>query len=160
MVPVLHASRAPGRPGLRSPRDGARTSETLPVRAGKPLPRLNALLLLWEAFSWQAEHPPFEPLSEQWKETVSACLLSSQELFLRACSPFHNIRYGVQFRADFPHFQEVVLAGLESFAQGQEENLLKLTSEQAEAWLDLIEETGRTPEGLGVAGHFLYIGQK
>lgn len=47
-----------------------------------------------------------------------------------------------------------------SDARDHEENLLKLTSEQAEAWLNLIEETGRPPKGLGQTGHFLYIGQK
>jgi hypothetical protein len=61
---------------------------------------------------------------------------------------------------DFTDFQEIALVGVESFAQWHEENLSNLSSEQANAWLDLIEETGRTPEGLGVAGHFLYIGQK
>jgi ubiquinone/menaquinone biosynthesis C-methylase UbiE len=65
-----------------------------------------------------------------------------------------------EFHANFLNFQEIVLAGIESFAQFHEENLLKLSSEQAEAWLDLIEETGRTPEGLGLTGHFLYIGRK
>lgn len=65
-----------------------------------------------------------------------------------------------EFRADFTDFREIALIGVESFAQWHEENLLKLTSEQAEAWLDLIEETGKTPEGLGLTGHFLYIGQK
>lgn len=65
-----------------------------------------------------------------------------------------------EFRAEFTAFQEIVLAGVESFAQFHEENLLKLSSEQAEVWLDLIEETGRTPEGLGSTGHFLYIGRK
>ncbi|HLI68522.1 MAG TPA: class I SAM-dependent methyltransferase [Ktedonobacteraceae bacterium] len=65
-----------------------------------------------------------------------------------------------EFRTNFLNFQEIVLAGVESFAQFHEENLLKLSSEQAEAWLDLIEETGRTPEGLGLTGHFLYIGRK
>ena len=65
-----------------------------------------------------------------------------------------------EFRADFTDFQEIVLAGIESFARGHEENLLKLTPEQAEIWLNLIEETGRAPEGLGMTGHFLYIGRK
>ena len=65
-----------------------------------------------------------------------------------------------EFRADFTDFQEIVLTGVESFARGHEENLLKLSPEQAEVWLDLIEKTGRTPEGLGMTGHFLYIGQK
>jgi len=65
-----------------------------------------------------------------------------------------------EFHANFPNFQQIVFAGIESFARGKEENLLKLPSEQQEIWLDLIEETGRTPEGLGTTGHFLYIGQK
>jgi SAM-dependent methyltransferase len=65
-----------------------------------------------------------------------------------------------EFRTEFTDFQEIVLAGVESFANSHEENLLKLSPEQAEVWLDLIEETGRTPEGLGMTGHFLYIGQK
>ncbi len=65
-----------------------------------------------------------------------------------------------EFRADFTDFQEIVLAGVESFAQGHEENLLKLSPEQANVWLDLIEKTGRTPEGLGLTGHFLYIVHK
>jgi hypothetical protein len=48
---------------------------------------------------------------------------------------------------------------LDSF-QVSVQNLLKLAPEQAAAWLDLIEETGRTPEGLGRTGHVLSIGQK
>lgn len=71
-----------------------------------------------------------------------------------------NLTTVAEFRANFPTFQELALVGVESFAQSHEENLLKLTPEQAEAWLDLIEEMGRTPEGLGRTGHFLFIGQK
>ena len=65
-----------------------------------------------------------------------------------------------EFRANFPDFQEVLFTGLESFACGCEENLLGLSDEQTEAWLDLIEETGKTPDGRGMTGHFLFIGQK
>ena len=65
-----------------------------------------------------------------------------------------------EFRADFTAFQEIAFAGIESFARSHEENLLKLSPEQAKVWLDLIEETGKTPEGWGMTGHFLYIGQK
>ena len=65
-----------------------------------------------------------------------------------------------EFRAEFSDFQEIEFVGVESFAQGHEENLLKLSPEQANAWLDLIEETGRMTEGLGMTGHFLYIGRK
>ena len=74
--------------------------------------------------------------------------------------PIWHLTGVADFRADFSDFQEIVLAGVESFANGHEENLLKLSSEQAEVWLDLIEKTGRTSEGLGMTGHFLYIGQK
>ncbi len=74
--------------------------------------------------------------------------------------PIWHLTTIAEFRADFPMFQEVTFAGIESFAQGHEENLLKLTPEQAEIWLNLIEETGRTPEGFGMTGHFLYIGRK
>jgi len=48
---------------------------------------------------------------------------------------------------------------LHTYTRGHQEHLLKLTPEQAEVWLDLIEETGRTPEGLGMAGHFLSLGR-
>lgn len=65
-----------------------------------------------------------------------------------------------EFLADFPDFQEMVFAGVESFARGREENLQKLNHEQSEVWLDFIEGTGRTPEGLGMTGHFLYVGRK
>ncbi len=74
--------------------------------------------------------------------------------------PIWHMTTAAEFRSDFTDFQEVVLAGIESFAQWHEENLLKLTPEQAEVWLNLIEETGRTPEGLGITGHFLFIARK
>ncbi len=57
-------------------------------------------------------------------------------------------------------FQEVTLTGVESFASPWPEAIKELASEEIEAWLDLIEETGRTPEGLGMSDHFLYIGRK
>jgi ubiquinone/menaquinone biosynthesis C-methylase UbiE len=74
--------------------------------------------------------------------------------------PTIHMTTSAEFRADFTTFHEIALVGVESFAQWHEENLPKLTPEQADAWLDLIEETGRMPEGLGLTGHFLYIGQK
>ncbi len=74
--------------------------------------------------------------------------------------PIWHLTTIAEFRADFAGFQEIALVGVESFAQSYEENLLKLSPEQANIWLDLVEETGRTPEGLGMTGHFLYIGQK
>jgi SAM-dependent methyltransferase len=64
--------------------------------------------------------------------------------------PTIHMTTSAEFRADFTNFHEIALGGVESFAQWHEENLLKLSPEQADAWLDLIEEAGRTPEGLGM----------
>lgn len=74
--------------------------------------------------------------------------------------PTNYLTTVADFRAEFTDFHEIVLAGVESFAQWKEETLLTLAPEKAQIWLDLIEETGRMPEGQGLAGHFLYIGRK
>jgi hypothetical protein len=36
--------------------------------------------------------------------------------------------------------------------------LLKPSAEQL--WLDLVKETGQTPEGIGQSDHFLFVGKK
>ena len=56
--------------------------------------------------------------------------------------------------------EEVTLAGLESFASTEETKLLDLSHEAREEWLNLIETTGSTPEGLAQSDHFIYIGRK
>jgi S-adenosylmethionine-dependent methyltransferase len=73
--------------------------------------------------------------------------------------PFWHMATIDEFRADFTAFQQITLIGVESFANMQEQKLLTLTPEQEESWLDLIEETGKTSDGIGISGHFLYIGQ-
>ena len=57
-------------------------------------------------------------------------------------------------------FDVVTLVGLESFASTEEARLLNLSHEEPEEWLDLIEATGRTPEGLAQSDHFLFVGRK
>lgn len=57
-------------------------------------------------------------------------------------------------------FDEEILVGVESFSGGSQEIFPSLSAENAEAWLDLIEQTGKTIDGLGLADHFLYIGRK
>ena len=59
-----------------------------------------------------------------------------------------------------PAFTEVALAGIESFSSAWQARLNDLPAEEAEAWLDLIERTGETAEGLGCSDHFLYVGRK
>jgi SAM-dependent methyltransferase len=57
-------------------------------------------------------------------------------------------------------FREEVLAGLESFAAARQRLLRDRPAEEREAWLDLIEQTGLTPEGLAQADHWLFIGRR
>ncbi|MGH9934944.1 MAG: hypothetical protein ACREAM_01790 [Blastocatellia bacterium] len=35
----------------------------------------------------------------------------------------------------------------------------ELSEAEAEAWLDLIEQTGTMPEAFGLADHYLYVGR-
>ncbi len=108
---------------------------------------------------WLYSDMPESILEEQaWLEPyVKTGDLASQEVGVPSIWHLTTV---AEFRAEFSDFQEIVLAGIESFANNHEENLLKLSPEQTNIWLNLIEETGTTPEGLGMTGHFLYIGQK
>jgi ubiquinone/menaquinone biosynthesis C-methylase UbiE len=57
-------------------------------------------------------------------------------------------------------FDEEVLVGLESFTAGSQEVFPSLSTENADAWLDLVEQTGKTSDGVGISDHFLYIGRR
>ena len=73
---------------------------------------------------------------------------------------FAHLSTYAEFRELFaPGFDEVALAGVESFTMAWQPTLNELPPPEAEAWLDLIEITGQTPEGLGYSDHFLYIGR-
>jgi 2-polyprenyl-3-methyl-5-hydroxy-6-metoxy-1,4-benzoquinol methylase len=82
--------------------------------------------------------------------------------------PVHAVPLGyaylttqTEFRQLFePEFEQVAIIGLESFTAPFPTNIHTLTSAQVEAWIDLVEDTGQTPEGLGMSDHFLYIGKK
>jgi SAM-dependent methyltransferase len=66
-----------------------------------------------------------------------------------------------EFRALFSSgFEELALVGVESFTVLWQPMLNDLPAAEAEAWLDLIERTGQSVEGLGVSDHFLYVGRK
>ena len=65
-----------------------------------------------------------------------------------------------EFRALFEGlFREELLAGVESFAAARQRKLRDLSADEREAWLDLIEQTGLTPEGLAQSDHWLFIGR-
>jgi SAM-dependent methyltransferase len=74
---------------------------------------------------------------------------------------FAHLSTWAEFRALFAReFEEVALTGVESFSTVWQPSLNDLPPAEAEAWLDLIERTGQTAEGLGVSDHFLYVGRK
>jgi SAM-dependent methyltransferase len=57
-------------------------------------------------------------------------------------------------------FEEVVFLGVESFTTPWQKIFSDLPASEAELWLDLVEETGQTPEGFGQSDHFLFVGRK
>lgn len=66
-----------------------------------------------------------------------------------------------EFRALFADgFEELTLVAVESFASPWQSALNELPKAEAEAWLDLIEQTGTMPEAFGLADHYLYIGRR
>jgi SAM-dependent methyltransferase len=74
---------------------------------------------------------------------------------------FAHLTTATEFQSLFAGlFEEVVLLGVESFTAAWQPTLNGLPAEQVEAWLDLVEQTGTTPEGLGASDHFLFVGQK
>ena len=74
---------------------------------------------------------------------------------------FAHLSTVAEFRALFaPQFEELALTGVESFSTSWQPTLSDLPVAEAEAWLDLIERTGQTAEGLGVSDHFLYVGRR
>ncbi|HEY5001627.1 MAG TPA: class I SAM-dependent methyltransferase [Ktedonobacteraceae bacterium] len=116
---------------------------------------INRLTML----DWVYSDRPENIVAERaWLEIImrTGNLQSSEE----GVPAFWHTTTIAEFHANFPYFQQIEFIGIESFARGKEEKLLKLSPEQQEVWLDLVEETGRTPEGLGMTGHFLYIGRK
>jgi SAM-dependent methyltransferase len=66
-----------------------------------------------------------------------------------------------EFRELFRHeFEEIELMGVESFTSHWQKRLNDLAPAQQEAWLELVELTGRTAEGSGHSDHFLYVGRR
>ncbi|HMD84638.1 MAG TPA: class I SAM-dependent methyltransferase [Terriglobia bacterium] len=57
-------------------------------------------------------------------------------------------------------FDKVAFLGVESFTAVWQKIFSGLPPAEAELWLDLVEETGQTPEGIGQSDHFLFVGRK
>ncbi len=57
-------------------------------------------------------------------------------------------------------FVEFALAGMESFTAPWQEMFLAKPPEEQARWLNIVEFTGRTAEGLASSDHFLFVGRK
>lgn len=64
-----------------------------------------------------------------------------------------------EFKALFDSFEELECLGVESFTAYQQKFYLEKAKEDLEAWLDLVEISGSSLEGITSAEHFLYIGR-
>ncbi len=66
-----------------------------------------------------------------------------------------------EFRELFARdFDELLLAGMESFTSAALNSFSDKPAEDRELWLDLVEKTNTTPEGLGYSDHWLFVGRK
>ena len=57
-------------------------------------------------------------------------------------------------------FEELALVGVESFTAPWQDLFPSKPAEEAAGWLDLVEATGGTAEGLAYSDHFLFVGRK
>ncbi len=74
---------------------------------------------------------------------------------------FAHLSWCEEFRSLFREwFDEVAYTGVESFTGIWGNTLTALSDTDAAAWLDLVEQTGTTPEGMGASDHLLFVGRK
>ena len=57
-------------------------------------------------------------------------------------------------------FHEMALVGVESFTSPFQDLFQELPVPEKQSWLNLVEQTGQTPEGIGQSDHFLFVGGK
>jgi ubiquinone/menaquinone biosynthesis C-methylase UbiE len=57
-------------------------------------------------------------------------------------------------------FEKMAFVGVESFTSAWQGIFGDLPVAEKEVWLDLVEDTCQTPEGIGQSDHFLYVGRK
>jgi ubiquinone/menaquinone biosynthesis C-methylase UbiE len=74
---------------------------------------------------------------------------------------YAHLTTAAEFRALFTdEFEPVAFLGVESFAAAWQNIFGDLPAAEKELWLDLVEATGQTPEGIGQSDHFLFVGRK
>ena len=74
---------------------------------------------------------------------------------------YAHLATATEFLALFAgQFEKVAFLGVESFTAAWQNVFSELPAAEKELWLDLVEETGQTPEGIGQSDHFLFVGRK
>ena len=58
------------------------------------------------------------------------------------------------------HFEEIALTGAESFTSPWQARFAPLSDSERRLWLELVERTGTTAEGLAYSDHFLFVGKR
>ncbi|MCC7372965.1 MAG: class I SAM-dependent methyltransferase [Chloroflexi bacterium] len=92
---------------------------------------------------------------------VRRALYESGQFDADAFLSYSHLTTVAEFRALFAEqFTETTFVGVESFVSPHRPQMAQLSDEDAQAWLDLVELTGTTIEGIGQSDHFLYIGRK
>ena len=72
-----------------------------------------------------------------------------------------HLTTGAEFLALFEEkFERRAFLGVESFTTAWQNIFRDLPSAEAELWLDLVEATNQSPEGVGLSDHFLFIGRR
>jgi SAM-dependent methyltransferase len=57
-------------------------------------------------------------------------------------------------------FEEIALLGTESFTSAWQEQWKSKSAADIAGWLDIVEATGKTTEGMAYSDHFLFIGRR
>lgn len=74
---------------------------------------------------------------------------------------FAHLTTITEFRELFEKvFEEVSFVGVESFAGCWQKSFIEQPPTERDAWLDLVDQTALTPEGLCSSNHFLFVGNK
>ncbi len=74
---------------------------------------------------------------------------------------YAHLTTAAEFQALFEgRFETMAFLGVESFTAAWQDIFGNLSATEQERWLDLVEETAQTPEGIGQSDHFLFIGRK
>lgn len=60
----------------------------------------------------------------------------------------------------FRRFEEFAFTGAESFTAPWQTEWNSKSAMDRQAWLDIIEATAKTPEGMAYSDHFLFFGRR